>query len=69
MNRHFADVFETVARAVPERPVVVSGGSELTWRDFDARSNGVANDLVGAGIARQGKVTRRCSTRSVASCR
>lgn len=56
MDWHFGDVFETVAAALPERAVVVSGERQLPWREFDARANGVANDLIASGVSRQGKV-------------
>ncbi len=56
MDWHFADVFETVAAAAPDRDVIVFGEKRLRWRDFERRANGVANDLVAAGLNRQSKV-------------
>lgn len=56
MDWHFADLFETVAAAAPDRDVIVCGEQRLTWRAFDQRANGVANDLVAAGLGRQSKV-------------
>jgi fatty-acyl-CoA synthase len=53
---HFADVFEVVARAAPERVAVVHGDRRLTWRDFDRRANALAADLLAAGLGRQAKV-------------
>lgn len=52
----FADVFETVAAAVPDRIAVIFGPRELTWRDFDRRSNALAADLVQAGLGQSAKV-------------
>lgn len=56
MDWHFADIFETVAAAAPDQPVVISGSTALTWRDFDARANGVANELIASDLGRQSKV-------------
>ncbi|MDA3040180.1 MAG: acyl-CoA synthetase [Actinomycetota bacterium] len=56
MSWHFADLFETVAAAAPERDVIVFGKRQITWREFDQRADSVANDLTTAGIGRQGKV-------------
>lgn len=56
MDWHFADLFETVAAAAPDREVIVCGEQRLTWNEFDQRANGVANDLVAAGLGRQSKV-------------
>ncbi len=56
MDWNFADLFETVAAAAPDRDVIVCGDRRLTWREFDQRANAIANDLVAAGVGRQGKV-------------
>ncbi len=56
MDWHFADLFETVAAAAPDRTAIVCGERRVTWREFDQRANAVANDLAAAGIGRQGKV-------------
>jgi len=56
MGWHFADMFETIATAAPERDAVVCGDRRVTWRDFDHRANSIANDLVAAGLGRQAKV-------------
>ncbi len=53
---HFADVFETVANACPERPVVICGSRTLSWGDFDRRANGLAADFVAAGLGQQAKI-------------
>jgi fatty-acyl-CoA synthase len=53
---NFADVFETVAVAVPDRPAIVQGARSVTWRDFDRRANALAADLLGAGLGRASKV-------------
>ena len=52
----FADVFETVARAVPDRAAVVCGPRTVTWREFDRRSNALAADFVSSGLSHASKV-------------
>ncbi|MDG2114249.1 MAG: AMP-binding protein [Actinomycetota bacterium] len=56
MDWHFADLFETIANAAPDRAAVICGPRTVSWREFDERANSVANDLVRAGVGRQGKV-------------
>ena len=53
---HFADMFECVARALPDRAAVVSGQRSLTWHDFDRRANALAADFLDAGLTRSSKV-------------
>ncbi|MFD0666876.1 AMP-binding protein [Ramlibacter sp. MAHUQ-53] len=53
---NFADVWEAVAQACPERPAQVHGGLTLTWREFDQRANGIADWLLRAGCRHQDKV-------------
>ncbi len=52
----FADVFETVAAAIPDRPAVVHGGHAVTWREFDRRANALAADLLEVGLGHRSKV-------------
>ena len=53
---NYADIWETVAAAVPDRPAQVHGQRSLSWREFDRRANGLARALLDAGLARQAKV-------------
>ena len=53
---NFADVWEVVAQAVPDRLAQVHGERNISWRDFDACANGIASALLQAGLARQDKV-------------
>ncbi|MES2033153.1 MAG: acyl-CoA synthetase [Pseudomonadota bacterium] len=53
---NFADVWEEIAAATPERPAQIQGDRVVSWRDFDRRANAVARHLVQAGIGRGGKV-------------
>ena len=52
----FAEVWETVAGAVPDRVALVHGDRLVTWRDFDRRADGIAAALLDAGLQRQDKV-------------
>ncbi len=52
----FADVWETVADAVPDRIALAHGDQRVTWRDFDNRADGIAAALLAAGLDRQDKV-------------
>ena len=53
---NFADVWEEVAAAVPDRPAQIQGERVLSWRDFDRRSNALARHLLDAGLQHQSKV-------------
>ena len=52
----YADVWESVAAAVPERPAQIRGDRVLSWAQFDARANGLARHFLDAGVQRQSKV-------------
>src|SRR6476469_9503824 len=52
----FADVWETIADAVPERPALIHGERRISWRDFDGRANGVATALLDGGLQARDKV-------------
>ncbi|HRB04963.1 MAG TPA: AMP-binding protein, partial [Ilumatobacteraceae bacterium] len=53
---NFADVYEAVAAAVPDRPCQVQGERTITWGQFDARADALAADLLAAGLTQQSKV-------------
>ena len=52
----YADVYEQVAGAQPERPAVVQGDRTITWGQFDARADALAADFLAAGLQHQSKV-------------
>jgi len=52
----FADLFELVADAVPDRVAIVGDDRRLTFRELDERSNRVANDFIARGLAPGAKV-------------
>lgn len=53
---NYADLWEAVAGAVPERPAQVHGSRVVTWRDFDRRADALARHFLDAGLDRQSKV-------------
>ncbi len=53
---NFGDLFDEVARVIPDRLAVVHGDTRLTWREFDRRSNRLARKLTDAGLAPGSKV-------------
>ncbi len=55
-DSNFADIFEAVAAAVPDRPAIVCGDRTVRWRDFDRRANALAADLLAAGLGAGAKV-------------
>lgn len=49
---HIADLFETVADAVPDRLAIQSPDANLTYRELDERSDALARGLLSRSIAR-----------------
>lgn len=52
----FADVWETIADAVPDRTALVHGARRITWREFDSRADTIGHTLLQAGLQPQDKV-------------
>ncbi|HET6970389.1 MAG TPA: acyl-CoA synthetase [Phenylobacterium sp.] len=52
----FADVWEAIAAAQPERPAAVHGDRIVTWGQFDARADALAAHFIDRGLGYQGKV-------------
>ena len=55
-NWNFADIYETVARAIPNAPCQIQGERVQTWQQFDRRANALAHDMLRAGLGRQSKI-------------
>ncbi len=53
---NYADLWEGVAAAVPDRPAQIRGERVISWGDFDRRADAVARALLEAGLGRQSKV-------------
>lgn len=57
-NWNFADVWDSVAATVPERPALEQGGVRLTWAEMEGRAAALAGHLVAAGLGHQAKVAQ-----------
>jgi len=55
-DANWATLWEHVAAAVPDRPVVFHGDAELSYREFDDRAGRFAAALSKAGVGRDSKV-------------
>lgn len=53
---NFANVWETVADAVPDRCAQAHGDRRFSWSQFDRRADGVARSLLAADMGAQDKV-------------
>jgi acyl-CoA synthetase (AMP-forming)/AMP-acid ligase II len=50
MELNIADLFESVADVIPDKPAVVSGSTRLTFAELDARANRLAHALRERGV-------------------
>ena len=55
---NFADVWELVADTRPDAPATIQGDRRSSWAEHDRRSDGVAQALLDAGVAKQDKVAQ-----------
>ncbi|MCB1474397.1 MAG: AMP-binding protein, partial [Rhodobiaceae bacterium] len=55
---NFADIYDVVAKEIPESVALVHGDRKVTWRELDQRATSVAAFLVSAGLTRQANVTQ-----------
>src|SRR5215475_3253052 len=56
MDGNLADVFESVADALPDRTVLIQGERRRTWREFDERAARLAAAFTAAGLKPDSKV-------------
>lgn len=56
MNLHFADIWETVADAVPDAAALIHGDLRRIWRDYESRAARLAGAFSAAGIGPGAKV-------------
>jgi acyl-CoA synthetase (AMP-forming)/AMP-acid ligase II len=57
-NWNFADIWEVVADELPDAPALVHGELHRTWRDLDRRADGLAAQMLDAGLERQQAVAQ-----------
>jgi len=53
---NYADIWESLAAAIPDRPALIRGARQVSWKDFDRRSNALARRFLDLGLGRQSKV-------------
>jgi fatty-acyl-CoA synthase len=53
---NYANLWESVAKATPDRPALIHGDKIIAWNDFDRRANALAKAMVEAGLSKQSKV-------------
>jgi fatty-acyl-CoA synthase len=53
---NYANVWESIAAVIPERPAQIQGERVVTWAQFDARADALARRLMAIGLTRQSKV-------------
>ena len=51
-----ANIWESVAVALPEEPAIIQGEQVIYWRTFDTRANSLAAHFLAAGLKHQSKV-------------
>jgi fatty-acyl-CoA synthase len=56
MDWNFADAFESVSDAVPDRPALIQGDRRVSWGHFDDRAARLAQALTDAGLGPNSKV-------------
>jgi acyl-CoA synthetase (AMP-forming)/AMP-acid ligase II len=53
---NYANVWESVAEAIPDRPAQIQGERVIRWREFDQRADALARHLIEAGLTKGSKV-------------
>ena len=56
MSLHFASVWEAISDVVSDRPALICGDNERTWREYDDRASRLASVLAAHGIGADAKV-------------
>lgn len=55
---NFAEIFDVVAREIPDAVALIHGPRRITWRELDPRATSIARFLAAAGLKRQDKVAQ-----------
>ncbi len=53
---NYANVWESIAEAIPERPAQIQGDRVISWVDFDRRADALARRLIDLGLTQGSKV-------------
>jgi acyl-CoA synthetase (AMP-forming)/AMP-acid ligase II len=60
----YAAIWESVSAALPDKPAIIQQDQRLSWREFDAKANGLAADFLAAGLGHAAKIaiyTQNCA--------
>ena len=52
----YANIWESVAAAIPDQPAIVQGERVVTFAEFEAQADALATHLLAAGLQQQAKV-------------
>jgi acyl-CoA synthetase (AMP-forming)/AMP-acid ligase II len=52
----YADLWEAIAAAIPDQPAAIRGATTLSWGEFNAHADALAQHLLDAGLSQQAKV-------------
>ncbi|MFN2258944.1 MAG: AMP-binding protein, partial [Parasphingopyxis sp.] len=52
----YATLWESIAEAQPDAPVVIQGEDEMSWGELDRQADALAGWLIGEGLTRQSKL-------------
>src|ERR1700722_6450629 len=53
---NYADVWEEIARTVPDRAALIQGGRVVSWGAFDSRADALGRRLIEAGLTGESKI-------------
>ena len=52
----YANIWESVAAAIPDEPAIVQGERVVSFADFEAQADALATHLLATGLPHQAKV-------------
>ncbi|MGH6955277.1 MAG: AMP-binding protein, partial [Caulobacteraceae bacterium] len=53
---NYADIWESIAQAIPDQPAQIKGERRVSWAEFDRRADALARRLLDLGLKRDSKV-------------
>ena len=48
----YKSILEDIVKTIPNRPAMIQGERRFTWKEFDERTNRIANGLLDLGLKR-----------------
>ena len=55
---NFADIYDVVAKEIPDFTCLIQGQRKVTWSELDRRATAIAAFLVRSGLQRQDKLAQ-----------